>query len=122
MVSTGYKEKCNDCKSIWDYSTDYCPECGGENIKEWHLRECLCGECLKFNGLLKVRDTVTWTVSKRSGKNIHFKTLEGTLWDFVGKRSAIVKKRNGHCQLFRLELLRSIKDKNALTEAIFKSF
>ena len=54
--STGYKQKCNNCLSVWKYDSDYCPECGSPDIYEFHLKECTCVECQKLLHIVKLKD------------------------------------------------------------------
>ncbi len=34
MKSDGYYKICMDCKFEFNYITDYCPNCGGENVED----------------------------------------------------------------------------------------
>jgi len=44
-----YKEKCFDCGFVFfnEDSGDYCPNCGSGDTDEFHLKECVCGDCKK---------------------------------------------------------------------------
>ena len=45
LESTGTKEVCNNCNSIWSWQDDRCPECGSTNTEDWHDTLCECDEC-----------------------------------------------------------------------------
>ena len=58
METDGYKQKCEDCLSVWMHLDDYCPECGSPNTYEFHLIECECIECKKLRKM-KPQKTIT---------------------------------------------------------------
>lgn len=39
LESDGYYKICRDCDYEFDYITDYCPNCGGEDIEDGELIE-----------------------------------------------------------------------------------
>ena len=54
--STGYKQKCNKCLSVWDWVDDYCPECGSDDIYEFHPAECECKDCKNLLHIVKLKE------------------------------------------------------------------
>ncbi len=45
LENTGSKETCNKCFSIWGWMDTCCPECGSNDIEDYHPIECECEFC-----------------------------------------------------------------------------
>lgn len=54
MKNHPYKQKCNNCLSVWKYYSNYCPECGSQDIYKFHPNNCNCEQCYKIFHLVKI--------------------------------------------------------------------